>query len=176
MQWHGRFAWWLAVLSAAVGGGVDGCGGGSKHSRAATRAAAPPAPAAVPSNTTSLPLSANGPTACTVYESGYATQVVFASRTFDVRAECRTWTRSRSGEGFLWGYQPAGTNAEPANSRELCFLEDSRGNVAVRVLEVSGFQVVTKAQAAQGSSACMSLMSFGWIRQPSARVRRRPRN
>lgn len=165
---RGRYACGLAVLSA----GVVGCGGGSKPATLTTRAEGPPTAAAVPSNTTALPLSANGPTACTVYESGYATQVVFASQTFDVRAECRAWTRSRSGEGFLWGYQPAGTGAEPANSRELCFLEDSRGSVAVRVLEVSGIRLVTKAQEAHGSSACTSLMSFGWIRQTPTRVRR----
>ena len=163
MVWIGRYAGWLAVVSVALAG----CGGGSKSPPVTTRVKSPSAPVVRSADSATLPVSTNGPTVCTVYEAGYATQVVFASPTFDVRAECRAWARN-PGEGYLWGYQPASRAAEPAQSRQLCFLEDSRGRVAARVIEATGFRSLSAAEAARGSSACMSLISFGWIEQATA--------
>ena len=158
----GRYSSALAVVSAAL----VGCGGGSKPVTVnKQQPESSSAPAAVSSVASTLPLSTNGPTVCTVYDAGYATQVVFASADFDVRGECQAWARNRAGEGYLWGYQPAGSEPDPAQSRQACYLEDARGHIAARVIEATGFRAVTKAEAAHGSSACMSLISFGWIEQ-----------
>jgi hypothetical protein len=96
---------------------------------------------------------------------------MFASRTFDVRSECRAWIRNRAGEGYLWGYQPASAAAQPADSRELCFVEDAHGRVVARVVEASGLRPATTQQQARGAEACSSLLRGGWIEQPLARDR-----
>ena len=101
---------------------------------------------------------------CTVYESRYATQVIFASETFDVRAECRAWTRNRADEGYLWGYQPARASIQPTASRQVCFVADRAGIVAARVVEATGLRTATAAQTARASSACSSLLAAGWVR------------
>ncbi|HUO71045.1 MAG TPA: hypothetical protein VMU39_09730 [Solirubrobacteraceae bacterium] len=155
----GRCASGLAVASALVAS----CGGSSRH--------APPAPppgsslsaVAVSPDEGTLPVSVNGPTVCTVYDAVYATQVMFASRTLDVRSECQTWAQGRPGEGYLWGYQPAAAADEPTDSIQVCALEDTHGHVAARVVEATGFRPVSRAEAARGSSACMSLKRVGWI-------------
>jgi len=55
-----------------------------------------------PTDATRLPGSSGAPMTCTAYESNCATQVIFVSETFDVRAECRAWTRNRADVGYLW--------------------------------------------------------------------------
>lgn len=101
---------------------------------------------------------------CTVYESGYATQVIFASQSFDVRAECRAWTRDRPTEGFLWGYEPARDTAVPTDSRQVCFLTDRAGIVAARVIEVTGLRRASAGEAAHAASACTTLSASGWVK------------
>jgi hypothetical protein len=157
----------LAALTAALAG----CGGSDKP--VTTRSAAPPTDPGTSSPTAlTLPPSANGPTTCTVYESGYAIQVIFASKSFDVRAECRAWTTNRAGEGYLWGYQPARATAQPADSTQVCYLTDPLRNVAARVIEATGFRAVSAVEAARGSSACVSLLSIGWTKQAGRPTRR----
>jgi hypothetical protein len=101
---------------------------------------------------------------CTVYEATFATQVIFVSQTFDVRAECRAWTRGRADVGYLWSYQPASASLQPTESRQVCYLADRAGIVAARVIEANGLRPVSSAQAAHASSACTSLRASGWVR------------
>jgi hypothetical protein len=186
----GRYATALAGVTAALAG----CGGSdatvtspaaSPSSTAASpssTAASPSSTAASPSSTAAspsdaatssssaitLPTSSNGPTTCTVYESGYATQVIFESRSFDVRAECRAWTRNNAGEGYLWGYQPTSGIAEAAESTRVCYLTDPQRNLTASVIEATGFRSVSAVEAANGSSACVSLLAIGWTKQGGA--------
>jgi hypothetical protein len=150
----------LAAMTAALAG----CGGSDRPVTISSRAASP-TPGTPPPNALTLPPSANGPTTCTVYESGYAIQVIFESQSFDVRAECRAWTGNRAGEGYLWGYQPARAIAQPADSIQVCYLTDPLRNVAARVIEATGFRAVSALEAARGSSACVSLLSSGWTKR-----------
>ena len=160
---------------------VAGCGGGGE--RAGTRhcavdaqvTPATPKTVSAPVITTPHPATlterSNTPIVCTVYESGFATQVIFASESYDVRAECRAWTRGRPSEGFLWGYQPARVATTPTESRQVCYLTDRAGIVAARVIEVTGLREISAAEAAHASSACMSLTASGWIKaHPVARA------
>jgi hypothetical protein len=108
---------------------------------------------------------------CTVYEPGYAMQVIFASETFDVRPECRAWTRTRAGIGFLWGYQPARRWIEPTESKRVCLVADRAGVVAARVIQVAGLLgKISAAQTAHASSACSSLLASGWVRLAGRRA------
>jgi hypothetical protein len=143
----GRYAGALAAVTAALAG----CGGSSRTATTTSRI--------------TLPLSSNGPTTCTVYESGYATQVIFESESFDVRAECRAWTHNNPGGGYLWGYQPASAASAPAESTQVCSLRGPDGDVAARVIEATGFRSVSPVEAANGSSACVSLLTVGWTKQ-----------
>src|SRR2546423_6704580 len=93
------------AITAAVAA-FAGCGGSAGSSVSPPRAESVPTLSPSSPPVASLPTSAGGPTLCTVYEAGYATQVIFSSRDFDVRADCRAWTRTNAGEGYLWGYQP----------------------------------------------------------------------
>jgi hypothetical protein len=178
---------WLAAAMAAVTVGVAGCGGGSGPSGpvgTSTDAArqTQPAPDTVPApviNTPQPPVlnQSRTPIVCTVYESGYATQVIFASESYDVRAECKAWTRGRPSEGYLWGYQPARVAATPTESKQVCFLTDRAGIVAARVIEVTGLRQASAAEAAHASSACMSLTASGWVKahSPATEPRRHVR-
>ena len=93
---------------AAVAVAVGGCGGGSGPSgpvRSATdaRHATQPTPQSIPAPVIRTPQpqvlsQSKTPIVCTVYESGYATQVIFASESYDVRAECKEWTRGQPTE------------------------------------------------------------------------------
>jgi hypothetical protein len=169
----GRCAGGLAVASALVAG----CGGSSTRAPLAPPPGSPVSAVAVSPGEATLPVSVHGPTVCTVYDAVYATQLMFASRTLDVRSECQTWAQGRPGEGYLWGYQPAGAAVEPTDSRQVCSLEDTRGHVDARVVEATGFRPISKVQATRGSSACLSLERVGWIEQPGPRrsaVRSRP--
>ena len=126
----------VAVLTAALAG----CGGSSRPARAVRALPRSRLPSPRRRARPGLPGSSRRPMVCTVYESGYATQVIFASETFDVRAECRAWTRNRAGEGYLWGYQPARASIQPTESRQVCFVADRAGIVAARVIEVTGLR------------------------------------
>jgi hypothetical protein len=134
-----------------------------------TAAPAPPSSTATSSpNTITLPASSNGPTTCTVYESGYATQVVFQSKGFEVQAECRAWTRNNADEGYLWGYEPLSTSAETTTSAQVCYLSDPRGNVTASVILDAGFVAVSPVERASSSSACERLVAMGWTAQDGA--------
>jgi hypothetical protein len=122
------------------------------------------APFTPPPDAPTLPSATSKPMVCTVYEAGYSTQVIFASETFDVRAECQAWTRNRSDEGYLWGYQPARASVAPTESRQVCYVADRWGIVAARVIEATGLRAASAQQAAQASSACSSLLASGWLR------------
>jgi hypothetical protein len=155
----------LALLTAATGA-LAGCGGSSRRSTSTTSHPAlfdvrlsPP-----PQDASTLPGSSRAPMTCTVYESTYATQVIFVSETFDVRAECRAWTRNRANVGYLWSYQPARASLQPTESRQVCYVADRAGIVAARVIEATGLRPASPAQAAHASSACTSLVASGWVR------------
>jgi hypothetical protein len=167
----GRCAAVLALATISLAG----CGGSSRTAPVTSTAAASSRVVVASSNGTVLPTSSSGPMTCTVYDSGYATQVIFASRTIDVRGDCGAWIRNKAGEGYLWGYQPARADAVPAESRQVCYLTDPAGIVAVRVIEATGFRSVSVAQAARASSACVRLVGFGWAKQPGSNHQPRSR-
>ena len=161
----GRYAWLFAVAAAALAG----CGGSSHHVTTSASAELFAAPFTPPPDAPTLPSATSKPMVCTVYEAGYSNQVIFASDTFDVRAECQAWTRNRSDEGYLWGYQPAQASVAPTESRQVCYVADRWGIVAARVIEATGLRRASAQQAAQASSACSSLLASGWIRLGPAR-------
>jgi hypothetical protein len=158
----GRYVSAFAAVTA-----LAGCGGSGKKVTVTTRAVLPSTTATATSSPNAIPLpaSAAGPTTCTVYEAGYATQVIFVSRSLDVRGECRAWTRNKAGEGYLWGYQPASALAESAEATEVCRLTDPHGDVAASVIEATGFRSLSAVEGANGSAACVSLLATGWIEQ-----------
>lgn len=150
------------ALAAAA---LTGCGGGGpKTSTNPQQAlASPSVTAPVAPNAVTLPRSPNGPTTCTVYEPGEATQVIFQSQQLDVTAECRVWTRGQTGEGYLWGYQPI--SAIAATAVPVCRLTDTVGDVTADVVQDTGFRPITAAEQATGESACGSLVGVGWREQ-----------
>ena len=155
-----RYAGALAVVVTACAG----CGGGS-HRKAPVREQ--PVASSEPVITTPVPATlhdaSGGPMLCAVYENGYATQIIFASQSFDVRADCRAWTADKAAAGFLWGYQPARATEAPTESKQICSLTDPAGLVAAQVIEVTGLRAVSAAEAARASSACHSLLASGWL-------------
>jgi len=160
-----RIGWCACALAAAIGA-LSGCGGGgAKTSAGPAQIPSPRAMASAPvsPNTLTLPRSANGPTTCTVYAPGQATQVIFESERLDVTAECRIWTRDQTGEGCLWGYQPL--TAIAATAVPVCRLADGGGGVTASVVQDTGFRPVTAAEQAAGASACGSLVGVGWREQ-----------
>ena len=156
----GRCVGAVAVVTASL----SGCGGSSKTHTTSARIEFPSALVASSLKATTVPPSHSGPMTCTVYESGYATQVIFASRSFDVRAVCGAWTRTDASEGYLWGFQPSSAAAMPAEAIEVCHLTDPAGRIAARVIEATGFRSVSPKEAARGRSACVSLVGIGWTR------------
>jgi hypothetical protein len=173
-----KAAWSVSAL-AAVTLAVAGCGGGSSHGpahpRPAASAPAPPhaAPVHLAPSEITLPASATGPTTCTVYEAGYATQVIFESPDLDVRAECRAWTRFSPEEGYLWGYEPTSPTTEAVGSRRICYVINPHANSTASVVQETGFRTVSAVERANATSACASLLASGWIAQlPAPRHRR----
>jgi len=162
----------MLVLLAAATGALAGCGGSSRRSTTTAHPAlfevrvSPP-----PKGATRLPGSSGAALTCTVYESTYATQVIFVSETFDVRAECRAWTRNRAGVGYLWSYRPAQGSLQPTASKQVCYVADRAGIVAARVIEATGLRPASAVQAAHASSACTSLLASGWVRLSGRRAR-----
>jgi hypothetical protein len=161
-----RLAALAATAAAAAGCGGSGrpVAGSSSPSRSAP--AAPyviaPAPYSI-----DLPASSHGPTTCTVYVPGYATQIVVNSRSLDVRAECAVWAANRPGYGYLWGYeQPVAT----PDATELCAMRDPSRDLRASVIEETGFVPVTRAQRATGLSACARIIAAGWKRLATTRT------
>lgn len=146
----------LAVVTAALGG----CGG--SHQKVSWRStASTSSTAGVPFTPTSdLPRSPNGPITCTVYVSGLATQVIFVSRRFDVRPECRQWSHTNTGQGYLWGFES--TRAITSGATEACYLANIERTVTARVIEATGFSRVSAAERASALSACASILASGW--------------
>ena len=146
----------------AVVMGLAACGASHKADRVSSpagsqRRAAAPAPVAV-----ILPASSNGPTTCTVYEPGYATQVIFDSQSLNVSGECQAWTSTDAGDGYLWGYEPA-TVGFATPSVTVCDLTDPSGRVSASVVEDTGFAPLSAVERANSASACTSMLAAGWV-------------
>jgi hypothetical protein len=162
----------LAALTAVLAG----CGGGSARMPPPQRERprVGPAPGVrVSPRPIKLPASPNGPTTCTVYEAGYATQVVFESPDLDVRAECRAWTQYSTDEGYLWGYEPTSVKTDTVGATRVCYLINPHADSTASVVQETGFRTVSQVERANASSACASLLASGWIAQlPAPRHRR----
>jgi len=158
----------LAVVAAV--GGVGWVVVGALHGG---RTGAPSAPASGTAtsfpSTIALPTSSNGPTTCTVYESGYATQVVFGSKGLEVRAECGAWTHNTPGDGYLSGYEPLREEAKTAGYTQVCRLTDPQGSVTASVIQDTGFLPVSALERTHGSSACKRLRAIGWRKRGGVR-------
>jgi hypothetical protein len=152
---------WL--VAAAVATAAAGCSG--SHGKSTTSPPATPAShgAAAASFGLVLPASEEGPTTCTVYNSGYGTQVIFDSRSLNVSGECQAWTSHESGAGYLWAYQPPSA-AIDATATAVCGLRDPSGRVTATVVEDTGFAPVSGPQREKTARACASLAAAGWIR------------
>ncbi len=155
------------LLGLGIAIGLAGCGGAHHRARSA-----PPAPflahvAPSPSLALALPASAGGPTTCTVYESGFATQVVFDSQSLNVSGECQAWTSRQPGAGYLWGYQPPGASIATA-AVPVCGLRDPSGRVSATVVEDAGWAPISALERANVTTACASLVAAGWQRRAQA--------
>ncbi len=106
-----------------------------------------------------LPASTAGPTTCTVYEPGGATQVIFASARLDVRAECEAWIARDIGAGYLWGDEPPSAVAQTPGARQVCYVQDLHGPLTASVIEDTGFRPPSALARAKSSSACASLLA-----------------
>ncbi|HTX32798.1 MAG TPA: hypothetical protein VMD09_15550 [Solirubrobacteraceae bacterium] len=154
-----RVAGCLVALTVATG--LAGCGG--THRKPGAAAPAPARPQAAAPLALLLPASTGGPTSCTVYESGFATQVVFDSESLNVTGECQAWTSRQPGAGYLWSYQPTDI-AIDATAIPQCDLRDPSGRVTAIVIEDTGFAPASSAERASTASACARLALAGWIR------------
>lgn len=157
----------LFVLSFAIA--LTACGGAHrtvvrKPPPGVLRHAAPSSSLALV-----LPASVAGPTTCTVYESGFATQVVFDSQSLNVSGECQAWTSRQPGAGYLWAYQPTAASIATTAVR-VCGLSDPSGRVTATVVEDAGWAPVSALERANVATACASLAAAGWQRHnPAAR-------
>jgi hypothetical protein len=106
-------------------------------------------------------VSTQGPTTCTVYEPGYATQIIVDSRRLNVASECQVWSGNGSGGGYLWGYEHA---AAMPDGLRLCSLIDPYRNLTATVIEETGDVPVTAAQRASGMAACANIRASGWTK------------
>ena len=111
-----------------------------------------------------------GPTTCTVYE-GYATQIIFRSRSLNVRTECLIWAANRLNVGYLWGYE---REAVIPDALQVCSLADPHRDLTAIVIEETGFAPVSAAERAKGKSACENILASGWT-GPRGTRRRPPR-
>ena len=150
----------LAALVLAIG--LAGCGGSAKRSAGTTPSSLPRAATGSSAPTVILPASSSGPTTCTVYEAGYATQVIFDSQSLNVSPECAAWSTRESGDGYLWGYEPA-TSAVDATAIRVCDLTDPSGRVTVSVVEDTGFAPLSAFERARSAGACRSMRAAGWM-------------
>jgi hypothetical protein len=153
---------WLIGLGFAIG--LAGCGG--THHRVAAKPPPRVTRHVVPSSSLALalPASSAGPTTCTVYEAGFATQVVFDSQSLNVSGECQAWTSRQPGAGYLWAYQPPGASLA-TTAVPVCGLKDPSGRVTATVIEDAGWAAVSAVERANVASACASLAAAGWERQ-----------
>jgi len=106
-----------------------------------------------------LTSSTAGPTTCTVYEPGGATQVIFASARLDVRAECEAWISRDIGAGYLWGDEPSSAVAQTPGARQVCYVKDLRGPLTASVIEDTGYRPPSALARAKGTSACADLLA-----------------
>jgi hypothetical protein len=171
----------VAVLAAGAVA-VAGCGGGSPRSRTSGQttgqfAVRPPSVV----TRAGVSGSSSAATTCTVYEPGFATEVVFESQLVDVRGECEAWTTAKPGAGYLVGYETAvGSAAAGVGTTPVCELTDPDRTAAVSVIEDGGFVPISAVQLASGSSACARLLAAGWVqraeraREPVRRATRAP--
>ena len=131
------------------------------HNAAPTPYTIAPAPYSI-----DLPVSARGPTTCTIYVPGFATQIVVDSHSLDVRAQCAVWAANHPGYGYLWGYeQPVDT----PDGIELCAMKDPGRDLTASVVEDTGFAPVTASERTTGLSACATIVAAGWRRLPTIR-------
>jgi hypothetical protein len=137
--------------------------GGSHQRLTVISSAQPPVPSSVRPMT--LPTSPQGWTTCTVYD-GYATQIIFDSRSLNVRAECEVWAANRPTTGYLWGYEHA--LAIP-DALQLCSLSDPRQSLTAVVIEETGYVPVSAAERAKGKSTCASILASGWTARHGTR-------
>ena len=158
-----RIRWGLIAVTLTMA--LAACGG-SHHRPTGGRPRAAPAeyaPTAMASLV--LPASARGPTTCTVYGSGFGTQVIFDSQSLNVSPECQAWTAREPGAGYLWAYQPTGA-AIDATAVPICDLRDPSGRVAVTVIEDTGFAPASAPERERVTRACSSLAAAGWVKSP----------
>jgi hypothetical protein len=155
----------LIGLSFAIS--LAGCGGARHHVNAQAPGPVVRHVAPSPSLALALPASVGGPTTCTVYESGFATQVVFDSPSLNVSGECQAWTSRQPGAGYLWSYQPPGASIAAA-AVPVCGLKDPSGRVTATVVEDTGWAPVSAVERANVASACASLSAAGWERRAQA--------
>jgi hypothetical protein len=106
-----------------------------------------------------LTSSTAGPTTCTVYEPGGATQVIFASARLDVRAECEAWISRDIGAGYLWGDEPSSAVDQTPGARQVCYVKDLRGPLTASVIEDTGYRPPSALARAKGTSACADLLA-----------------
>jgi hypothetical protein len=152
---------WLIGVGLAIG--LVGCGGGHHSSGGKPTARVMEHVAPSSSLALTLPVSAEGPTTCTVYESGFATQVVFGSESLDVSGECQAWTSRQSGAGYLLAYQPPGASIATTGV-PVCGLKDPSGRVTATVVQDAGWAPVSGIERMNVTRACASLAAAGWER------------
>ena len=162
------------LVAATIAASLTACGGSHRSAGAGTSRHGQPAAAVAPALALLLPASTAGPTTCTVYEPGFATQVVFNSQSLNVSAECQAWTSRQAGSGYLWAYQPVGTPADAA-AITACDLRDPSGRVTAIVVNDTGFAPVSSSERATTAHACASLSLAGWVRIRGVRGLRVPR-
>jgi hypothetical protein len=157
-----RVTGWLVVMTIAIGLGACGA---THHKPGAGGQSAPPQsqPPVATSLALLLPASTAGPTTCTVYEPGFAAQVVFDSQSLNVTGECQAWTSRQPGAGYLWSYQPTNAALDETAIPE-CDLRDPTGRVTATVIEDAGFAAVSAAERTMIAGACSRLRLAGWVR------------
>ncbi len=152
-----------ALIAVALSTALAACGGSHHRTTAGPRHTAPPQITLTPIVSVVLPASPSGPTTCTVYDSGFGTQVVFDSQSLNVSPECQAWITREPGAGYLWAYQPT-TAAIDATAVPICDLRDPSGRVTAMVIEDTGFAPPSLPERRRVSRACSSLAAAGWIK------------
>ncbi len=152
---------WRFLAAPCVVIGLAACGGSSQKPTAAPSSHPVSAVIAPSAPTVILPASSRGPTTCTVYESGFATPVIFDSESRNVSPACAAWSSRQSGAGYLWSYQPASA-AQDTTAIRVCDLRDPSGRVSASVVEDAGFVPVSAAERTRSALACSSMRAEGW--------------
>ncbi len=160
-----------SVIVVAIAMGLAACGGTQRRTVTAAPGHPPTHAALSPGLALLLPASIGGPTTCTVYESGFATQVVFGSQSLNVTGECQAWTSRQPGAGYLWSYQPTDA-ALGETAVRICDLRDPSGRVTATVVQDTGFAPASAAERAKIADACNGLTLAGWVRLRASHTRR----